>query len=74
MAALMLNPASKTPGFSAIAADLSGSLADPRKLDLIRATFPDDERVTTAAIRAAAKTGLNDAKAWRPVIAAKPAP
>ena len=55
-------------------ADLSGSLADPRKLDLIRTTFPDYERVTTAAIQAAAKTWWNDAKAWRLVIAAKPAP
>ena len=55
-------------------ADLTGSLVDPRHLDLIRSTFPDYERVTTGDIQAAAKTWLTDRAAWKLVIAAKPAP
>ena len=55
-------------------ADLSGSLADPRRLDLIRTTFPDYEKVTTSDIQTAAKTWLTDDRAWRLVIEAKPAP
>ena len=55
-------------------ADLSGSLADPRRLDLIRTTFPDYEKVTTSDIQTAAKTWLADDRAWRLVIEAKPAP
>jgi zinc protease len=46
-------------------ADLSGSIAEPRKLDLIRSTFPDYNAVTTAEIQAAAKRWLTDDKAWR---------
>ena len=54
-------------------ADLSGSLADPRRLDLIRSTFPDYEKVTTSDIQAAAKSWLTDDRAWKLVIEAKPA-
>ena len=46
-------------------ADLSGSIAEPRKLDLIRSTFPDYEAVTAADIQAAAKRWLTPDKAWR---------
>ena len=55
-------------------ADLTGSLADPRKLDLIRTTFPDYERVTPGDIQTAAKTWLRDSAAWKLVIKAKGAP
>jgi zinc protease len=46
-------------------ADLSGSIAEPRKLDLIRSTFPDYDAVTTADIQAAAKRFLTADKAWK---------
>ena len=46
-------------------ADLSGSIAEPRKLDLIRSTFPDYEAVTAADIQGAAKRWLTPDKAWR---------
>jgi zinc protease len=46
-------------------ADLSGSIAEPRKLDLIRSTFPDYDAVTAADIQAAAKRWLTDDKAWK---------
>jgi zinc protease len=46
-------------------ADLSGSIAEPRKLDLIRSTFPDYDAVTTADIQAAAKRWLAGDKAWK---------
>ena len=46
-------------------ADLSGSIAEPRKLDLIRSTFPDYDAVTTGDIQAAAKRWLTSDKAWR---------
>jgi zinc protease len=53
-------------------ADLSGSIAEPRKLDLIRSTFPDYDAVTTAQIQAAAKRWLADDKAWQlEIVAAK---
>ncbi len=45
--------------------DLSGSIAEPRKLDLIRSTFPDYDAVTTADIQAAAKRWLTPGTAWR---------
>ena len=46
-------------------ADLSGSIAEPRKLDLIRSTFPDYNAVTAADIQAAAKRWLTSDKAWK---------
>ena len=46
-------------------ADLSGSVAEPRKLDLIRSTFPDYDAVTAADIQAAAKRWLAGDKAWK---------
>ena len=46
-------------------ADLSGSIAEPRKLDLIRSTFPDYNAVTSDDIRQVAKTWLTDDKAFR---------
>ncbi len=55
-------------------ADLTGSLADPRRLDLIRSTFPDYEGVTSADIQASAKSWLTDDRAWRLIIKAASAP
>lgn len=55
-------------------ADLSGSLAEPRKLDLIRSTFPDYEKVTAADIRKAASDYLAGRKPWKLEISAEPAP
>ena len=46
-------------------ADLVGSIAEPRKLDLIRSTFPDYDAVTAADIQASAKRWLKADKAWR---------
>ncbi len=46
-------------------ADLAGSVAEPRKLDLIRSTFPDYAAVTTTDIQAAARRWLAAGKAWR---------
>ncbi len=51
-------------------ADLSGSIAEPRKLDLIRSTFPDYDAVTTVEIQESAKRWLTDSKAWRLAITA----
>ena len=51
--------------------DLAGSLADPRRLDLIRSTFPDYEAVTTGDIQAAAKRWLVDTSAFKVVVKAK---
>jgi zinc protease len=53
-------------------ADLNGSQADPRRLDLIRSTFPDYEAVTTADIQAVARRWFAPARAWRMVIQARP--
>jgi zinc protease len=53
-------------------ADLSGSLSDPRHLELIRSTFPDYESVTPADVQQAARDYLTDDKAWRLVIKADP--
>jgi zinc protease len=50
---------------------LSGSLADPRRLDLIRTTLPDYQTMTTADVQAAAKAYFVDGKAWRLVISAR---
>jgi zinc protease len=48
--------------------DLTGALADPRRLDLIRSTFPDYEAVTTADIQKAARDWFTDEKAWKLVV------
>jgi zinc protease len=53
-------------------ADLSGALADPRRLDLIRSTFPDYESITLADIQAAARDWFKDDTAWRLVVKADP--
>jgi zinc protease len=52
--------------------DLSGALADPRRLDLIRSTFPDYEAVTQADIQAAARAAFRDEAAWKLVVKAAP--
>jgi len=54
--------------------NLGGALADPRRLDLIRTTFPDYEAVTQADIQAAAKAWFRDDKAWKLVVKAAVAP
>lgn len=53
-------------------ADLSGSIADPRRLDLIRSTFPDYAAVTPADIQASARRWLVDARAFKVVVSAAP--
>ncbi len=50
---------------------LSGSIADPRRLDLIRTTLPDYQAMTTADVQAAARAYFVDSKAWRMVISAQ---
>jgi zinc protease len=49
---------------------LAGALSDPRRLELIRTTFPDYEKVTPADIQAAAKQWFIDDKAWKIVVSA----
>jgi zinc protease len=54
---------------------LAGSLSDPRRLDLIRTTLPDYEKVTPADIQAAARRYFVDDNAWKLLVkAATPAP
>lgn len=48
--------------------NLSGALADPRRLALIRTTFPDYGAVTPADIQAAARAWFKDETAWKLVI------
>ncbi len=50
---------------------LAGSIADPRRLALIRTTLPDYRAITTADVQAAAKAYFDNAKAWRLVISAR---
>ncbi|HZK99509.1 MAG TPA: insulinase family protein [Caulobacteraceae bacterium] len=52
---------------------LSGSIADPRLLDLIRTTIRDYEKVAPADIEAIARAYLTDDKAWKLVVQAAPA-
>jgi zinc protease len=52
--------------------DLDGSQGDPRRLDLIRTTFTDYEKVTPADIQAAAKQWFRADKAWELEVRAKP--
>ncbi|HEY2048913.1 MAG TPA: insulinase family protein [Caulobacteraceae bacterium] len=51
---------------------LTNSQADPRRLDLIRSTFPDYESITAADVQAAAKRWFRPDKAWEFVVEAKP--
>jgi zinc protease len=51
-------------------ADLTGALADPRRLELIRSTFPDYEGISLADIQAAARDWFKDDRAWRLVVRA----
>jgi zinc protease len=53
--------------------DLDDSQADPRRIALIRSTFPDYEAVTPADIQAVAKRWFRADKAWELVVRAKPA-
>jgi zinc protease len=55
-------------------ADLDGSQADPRRLALIRTTFPDYEKVTADDIQAAARRWFEAGTAWKLVVRAGPAP
>ncbi len=50
---------------------LSGSIADPRRLELIRTTLPDYHAMTTADVQAAANVYFDNAKAWRMVVSAQ---
>ena len=52
--------------------DLDNAMSDPRKLDLIRTTFSDYEKLTTADLQAAARAWFRDETAWRMVVRAKP--
>jgi zinc protease len=55
-------------------ADLTGALADPRRLDLIRSTFPDYEAISLDDIQAAARDWFKDDTAWRLVVKAGETP
>jgi len=50
--------------------NLTGALADPRRLALIRTTFPDYLAITPAEVQAAAKDWFRDETAWKLVIEA----
>jgi zinc protease len=52
---------------------LAGSIADPRRLALIRTTLPDYEKITAADIQAAAARWLVPGRAWKLVVEAHPA-
>jgi zinc protease len=47
---------------------LTGSQADPRRLDLIRSTIPDMEKVTSADVLSAAQKYLKDDPAWKVIV------
>jgi zinc protease len=51
---------------------LANGQADPRRLDLIRSTFPDYESITAAEVQAAAQRWFRPDKAWELVVEAKP--
>jgi zinc protease len=53
---------------------LANAQADPRRLDLIRSTFPDYESITAADVQAAAQRWFRPDKAWELVVEAKPSP
>jgi len=50
---------------------LSGAMADPRRLDLIRTTLPDYQSMTKADVQAAARVVFQDDKAWRLVVSSE---
>jgi zinc protease len=52
--------------------NLTGALADPRRLALIRSTFPDYAALTAADIQAAARDLFRDERAWKLVVQAAP--
>jgi zinc protease len=52
--------------------DLDGSQGDPRRLDLIRSTFPDYEKVKATDIQAAAKRWFVSDRIWEAEVRAKP--
>ena len=54
--------------------DLDGALEDPRRLDLIRSTFPDYQALTAAEVQSAARDLLQDPTAWRLEIESPQAP
>ncbi len=51
-------------------ANLTGALADPRRYDLIRTTFPDYQALTLADIQEATRSVFRDEAAWKLVIRA----
>jgi zinc protease len=53
---------------------LGGSIADPRRLEIIRTTLPDYARVTATEVQAAARRYFVDDKAWKLEIKAPGAP
>jgi len=53
---------------------LEGSIADPRRLDLIRTTLPDYASLTAADVQAAAARDFDAAKTWKLEIKAPGAP
>lgn len=50
--------------------NLTGALSDPRRLALIRTTFPDYEALTAADIQAVARDWFRDERAWKLVVKA----
>jgi zinc protease len=53
---------------------LEGSIADPRRLDIIRTTLPDYAKVTAADVQAAARRYFVDDRAWKLEIKAPATP
>jgi zinc protease len=53
---------------------LEGSIADPRRLELIRTTLPDYAKVTATEVQDAARRYLTDGKAWKLEVKAPGAP
>jgi zinc protease len=53
---------------------LEGSIADPRRLDIIRTTLPDYAKVTAGDVQAAARRYFVDDRAWKLEIKAPAAP
>ncbi|HEY7852974.1 MAG TPA: insulinase family protein [Caulobacteraceae bacterium] len=51
---------------------LEGIIGDPRRLEIIRTTLPDYEKVTVGDVQAAARAWFVDAKAWKLVVKAAP--
>ncbi|MEP6967540.1 MAG: hypothetical protein ABI906_05630, partial [Pseudomonadota bacterium] len=51
---------------------LAGSIADPRRLSLIRTTLPDYQALTVDDVKTAARTWFTDAKAWKLIVRAPP--